>query len=125
MEAFESSMRKWGEYSRLVDFNRSTKELVVKVDVERLTAEYVMRLLKAFQADLKARLFIIDMLGPETFAYLDGLGVGIDDLTSALLEYETDSKVPPQRQQGLLSLCCGSFASRRKSTLQVQMASLR
>jgi len=88
----ENSLRRWGIYSRLIQFEPKTGSLAVSIAIERLTAEYVMKLLKAFEAELKAKVFLIDMLGPEVFSYLSQRGIDIGDLTTALLEYETDPK---------------------------------
>jgi hypothetical protein len=92
LKIVESSLRRWGIYSKLMEVDKKSGKPVLKIDVDRLSAEYVMRLLKAFEAELKAKVFMIDMLGPEVFAYLDQKQIKLDDLTDALLEYETNSK---------------------------------
>ena len=90
-DVVENSLRRWGVFSKLVQYQRDTGKLMVKLNIEHLSADYVMRLLGAFQADLNARIFLIDMLGPEVFANLIKSGVGLDDLATALLDYEVDS----------------------------------
>lgn len=88
----ENSLRRWGIFSKLIELDKKTGKLGIKLDIEKLSVEYVMRLLKAFEAELKAKFFIIDMLGPEVFAYLDQKHISLDEITSALLEYESDTK---------------------------------
>jgi hypothetical protein len=85
-------LRRWGMFSKLIELDKKTGKLGIKLDIEKLSVEYVMRLLKAFEAELKAKFFIIDMLGPEVFAYLDQKHIGLDEITSALLEYESDTR---------------------------------
>jgi len=88
----EKSLRRWGAYSDLVEVDRKTDKIKVKIEVERLTAAYVAKLLGAFEAELKAKLFLMDMLGPNVFAYLDDNKISLDELTTALLEYENDPR---------------------------------
>jgi len=92
LENIEKSLRRWGVYSGLIEHDKKTGTLVLKIEVERFTAEYVMRLLRAFEAELKAKVFLIDMLGPDMFAYLEQKRIGLDDLTMALFDYEVDPK---------------------------------
>jgi hypothetical protein len=116
-ETIESSLRRWGVYSRLVDYEKGTGKLHVRINFARFTAEYVAGLLRAFEADLKARIFLIDMLGPEVFAYLNGFGVHVDDLSSALLEYETDSKGAAAKATQTLELILWKIAENHKLSL--------
>ncbi|MEM3488979.1 MAG: hypothetical protein QXO75_04900 [Nitrososphaerota archaeon] len=92
IETVEKSLRRWGLYSKLIDIDKQTGKIDLKIEIEKFTTEYVMKLQKAFEAELKTKLFIIDMLGEEVFAYLDQKQIVLDDLASALLNYENDSK---------------------------------
>jgi len=88
----ESSLRRWGVYAQLLNYNKSKDEIMVKVTVERLSAEYVHRLLRAMEAELKIKLFLIDMLGPDVFAYLDTKDIKLDNLSDALGTFESDPR---------------------------------
>jgi hypothetical protein len=48
--------------------------------------------LRATEAELKAKLFLIDLLGPEVFAYLDTKGIKLNNLSDALGEFEKDPR---------------------------------
>lgn len=91
-ETAEKSLRRWGVFSRLIDYDAKTASVKVKIAIEKFSAEYVLRLLGAFGADLKSRLFLLDMVGADAFAHLEKMGIRLDELSSALLEYETDSQ---------------------------------
>jgi hypothetical protein len=97
LKIVENSLRRWGIYSKLIELEKKTGKLGLKLSIDRLSVEYVARLLKAFEAELKAKVFIIDMLGPEVFAYLDRKQISLDELTAALLEYESDTKAAASR----------------------------
>jgi hypothetical protein len=86
----EQSLRRWGIYARLIEFDKLSGNVNVRVKVEKLSAEYVMKLLGAFEAELKTKVFVIDMLGAETYAFMDRKGIDIDEISSALLGFETD-----------------------------------
>ncbi len=90
-EIVEQSLRRWGLYAQLIEYDKKSDKVNVKVNVERLTTEYIMKLLGAFEADLKVKVFLIDMLGAEAFAFMDQKDIKIDELSSALLAYEADA----------------------------------
>ncbi|HKU49873.1 MAG TPA: hypothetical protein VJP79_07980, partial [Nitrososphaera sp.] len=86
----EQSLRRWGIYAKLIDYDKMSGKVNVRVKVEKLSAEYVMKLLGAFEAELKTKVFVIDMLGAETYAFMDSKGVDIEELSGALLGFEAD-----------------------------------
>jgi hypothetical protein len=90
-EIVEQSLRRWGLYAKLIDYDKKSDSVTVKVKIEKLTVEYVESLLQAFKAELKSKVFFIDMLGPEAYAYMVSKDVKIDDLATALLTFESDS----------------------------------
>lgn len=92
LNVVESSLRRWGTFSQLLDYDRSKDTITVKVTIPKLTAEYVQLLLKAMEAKLKIKLFLIDLLGPEVFAYLDSKGITVDNLSNALEDFEKDPR---------------------------------
>jgi hypothetical protein len=87
----ESSLRRWGIYSQLLDYNKGTDSILVKVPLDKLSADYVLKLLKAMEAELKVKIFMIDTLGPDVYAYLDSKDITLDNLSDALLEFEKDA----------------------------------
>lgn len=90
-EIIEQSLRRWGVYAKLIEYDKKSDTVTVKVKIEKLTVEYVQSLLHAFEAELKSKVFFIDMLGPEAYAYMVSRAIKIDDLATALLTFENDS----------------------------------
>jgi len=90
-EIVEKSLRSWGIYAQLIERGKSGKLSIPDAE-QGLPSEYVERLLKALRADLQARIFIIETMSQQAFAYVTSKGIGIDDLSDALVNYETDSK---------------------------------
>lgn len=87
----EKSFRKWGIFAKLI--RKDTKKgLSIPEAEEGLPSQYVNGLLKALRASLQARIFLIETMSQQAFAYLSEKNVGIDELTNALLKYETESK---------------------------------
>lgn len=67
--------------------------LIIPEAEQGLPSEYVKRLLEALKAGLQARIFIVETMSQQAYAYLTNKGIGIDDLSDALVSYETDSKI--------------------------------
>jgi hypothetical protein len=63
--------------------------------------DYVKQLVEALEAELQAKLFTIDMLGPEVFTYLDTNGVKLDEIARALRNYEVDPKPSASRSMDI------------------------
>jgi len=86
LRKMEKTLRNWGLYARLL--TQDSSGLKLSISTEKLSKEYVQKLLKALEAELRAKLFTIDMLTPELYAYLDDKCIDISSLSAALLEYE-------------------------------------
>lgn len=87
----ETSFRNWGIFAKLIEVDNE-KNLVIPEAEEGLSSEYVTNLLKALRANLKASIFLIETMSPAAYAYLTEKGVGIEDLSNALMNYEKDPK---------------------------------
>lgn len=86
----EKSLRNWGSYAGV--FDKVTGELVLPLSVDRLTAEFVKGLHEALDSQLKANIFIIELLSPQGYAYLVEEEIDVSTLSSALLSHEKDPR---------------------------------
>jgi len=82
----EKALRNWGLYAGLLTQDATGVKLLIPM--EKLSREYVRKLLEALEAELRAKLFTINMLTPELYAYLDDKHIDISPLSAALIEYE-------------------------------------
>ena len=89
-DRLERTFKAWGKYAELIE--DTGVGLKIKVNTEHLLFDYVKKLVEALEAELRAKLFAIDMLGPEVFTYLDRNDIKLDDIAKALRNYETDPK---------------------------------
>jgi len=87
----EKSFRTWGIFAQLITRDKDNRLSIPELE-EGLPSEYVKGLLKALKASLQASIFIIETMSQQAFAYLSEKDVGIEELTSALLNYEIDPK---------------------------------
>lgn len=87
----EKSLRNWGLGAHLIVADKSGTLAIPEAE-QGLPSEYIQSLMRAFKADLQARIFLIETMSPQAFAYLAGRNIGIDDLSDALVNYEKDSK---------------------------------
>lgn len=94
-EKIDKSLKGWGKYAGL--FEETGQGLRIKVETKNLLLDYVKQLVNALEAELQSKLFTIDMLGPEVFAYLDENGIKLDDLAKALRNFEADPKTSAGR----------------------------
>lgn len=86
----EQSLRLWGIYSGTIEQNQDTKKLSLTIDTENLMADYVKNLLESLASDFRAKIFMVDRLTNELYAYLTKNGIDIRDLVDALRNYEND-----------------------------------
>ncbi len=86
----EASLRLWGIYSGVVEQDQQTKQLRLTIETENLMADYVKNLLDSLASDFKAKIFVVDRLTDELYAYLTNGGISINDLVDALRNYEKD-----------------------------------
>jgi hypothetical protein len=84
----EKTLRWWGLYSKTIEQDVSTKKLRLTIDTEKLLAEYVKALLESLESDFKAKIFIVDRLTTELFAYLTTKNISIQQLVDSLRGYE-------------------------------------
>lgn len=87
----ENNLRSWALYAKLVNIDENGNLSIPEAE-KGLPSEYLETLVKALRADLQAKLFLIETMSQQAFAYLSEKDVGIDELTEALLKYETESK---------------------------------
>lgn len=91
VEIIERTFRNWGLITQLIEIGAANRLSIPEAE-EGLPSEYVKRLMKALRADLQARIFIIEMISQQAFVYLTEKGIGIEELSEALLGYETNPK---------------------------------
>ena len=87
----EKVFRNWGLQTFLIKVDE-TGNLSIPEAERGLTSEYVESLIKALGADLQAKIFLIETMSQQAFAYLTDKGIKIEDLSDALVNYEKDSK---------------------------------
>jgi hypothetical protein len=87
----ESKLRNLGLFTQLI-IEDEFGALSIPEAEKGLPSEYIESLMKALRADLQAKIFLIETMSQQAFAYLSDKGIGLEDLSDALLKYETDSK---------------------------------
>lgn len=115
-EKVEKTLRQWGKYSELIE--GEGQELRIKIKVDNLLFDYAKRLVESLEAELQAKLFTIDMLGAEVFAYLDSNDIKLDDLAKALRNYESDPKPSAARSLETYEKFVHSLANLRGVNMQ-------
>ena len=90
-EKVERAFRNWGLRTSLVIADTSGKLSIPEAE-KGLPSEYVEGLMKAMRADLQAKIFLIETMSQQAFAYLTEKGINIEDLSDALVNYEKDSQ---------------------------------
>ncbi len=90
-EKVEKMFKKWGLQTGIIVDNGSGKFSIPEAE-KGLSLEYVDSLLKAMKADLQAKIFIIETMSQQAYAYLTQKEINIDDLSDALMGYEKDSQ---------------------------------
>jgi hypothetical protein len=90
-ELVETEFRNWGLQTSLITADPSGSLTIPEAE-RGLPSEYVASLMKALRANLQASIFLIETMSPPAYAYLTEKRIGIEDLSNALLNYETDPK---------------------------------
>jgi hypothetical protein len=90
-EKVERAFRNWGLQTSLIIADTSGKLSIPEAE-KGLPSEYVESLMKAMRADLQAKIFLIETMSQQAFAYLTEKGINIEDLSDALVNYEKDSQ---------------------------------
>jgi hypothetical protein len=112
----ERVLKGWGKYAELIEETRTGSR--IKIRTEHLPTDYVKKLVDALEAELQAKLFTIDMLGPEVFAYLDHNSIKLDDIAKALRNYESDPKPSASRSLEVYERFVYNIASERNVNVQ-------
>ena len=92
----ERTLKGWGKYAQVIEELEQGK-ISICIETEKLLADYVKKLVESLEAEISAKIFTIDMLGPEVFAYLDSQGISLTDIAQALRNYEKDPKPSASR----------------------------
>jgi hypothetical protein len=90
-ERVEKAFKNWGLQTSLIIIDTSGNLSIPEAE-KGLPTEYVESLIKALRADLQAKIFLIETMSQQAFAYLTEKTIGIEDLSDALIKYETDSQ---------------------------------
>jgi hypothetical protein len=91
-ERVEKQFRNWGLQTGLITVDSASGKLSIPEAEKGLPSEYVESLIKAMRADLQAKIFLIETMSQQAFAYLTDKGINIEDLSDALVNYEKDSQ---------------------------------
>lgn len=87
----ESKLRNWGLFTQLIKVDNSGVLSIPEAE-KGLPSEYIESLMKALRADLQAKIFLIETMSQQAYVYISKKGIGLEDLSDALINYETDSK---------------------------------
>jgi len=90
-ERIQKAFRNWGLQTSLIIVDAFGKLSIPEAE-KGLPSEYVESLIKALRANLQASIFLIETMSPPAYAYLTEKKIEIDDLSDALLNYETDPR---------------------------------
>ena len=90
-ERVEKAFKNWGLQTNLMTTDISGNLTIPEAE-KGLPTEYVESLIKALRADLQAKIFLIETMSQQAFAYLTEKSIDIEDLSDALIKYETDSQ---------------------------------
>jgi hypothetical protein len=88
----EKSFRTWGTYAGLIAKDASGALTIPEAE-KGMTSEYVASLMRALRAELQASVFLIETMSQQAFVYMTEKGIGIEDLSDALINYENDAKI--------------------------------
>jgi hypothetical protein len=88
----ESNYRNWGLQTELIVSNPSG-DLTIPEAEGGLPSEYIESLMRALRADMQAKIFLIETMSQQAFVYLTEKGISLEDLSNALIKYETDSDI--------------------------------
>lgn len=91
-ERVEKQFRNWGLQTGLIKVDSASGNFSIPEAEKGLPSEYVEGLIKAMRADLQAKIFLIETMSQQAFAYLTEKGISIEDLSDALVNYEKDSQ---------------------------------
>jgi len=86
----ETNYRNWGLKTELIVANQNG-ELTIPEAEGGLPSEYIESLMRALRADMQAKIFLIETMSQQAFVYLTDKGISLEDLSDALIKYETDS----------------------------------
>lgn len=68
-DVIEKTLIEWGKYAEIVEVG-TKGQVSLKIETEKLSAEYIKELLEAMEHDIKARVYIASKLGEKVFGYL-------------------------------------------------------
>jgi hypothetical protein len=85
----EKTLTEWGKYADLIEVG-TKGGISLKIETEKLSAEYIKELLEAMEHDVKARIYIASKLGEDVFGYLKH--DEIEFLVSAIRKHQEDPR---------------------------------
>lgn len=112
----ERTLRGWGKFAKIIEEKEG--KITICIETNRLLADYVKKLEESLEAEIRAKVFAIDMLGPEVFAYLDANGVSLTDIALALRNYEVDPKPSANRACETFELFINKLAQEKGVIIQ-------
>lgn len=83
-----STLIGWGEYAQVIKREKGT--VILQIETEKLSAEYIRELLEAMEHDVKARMYIAGKLGDDVFGYMHQ--DELDFLVKAIREHQGDPR---------------------------------
>jgi hypothetical protein len=86
----EKTLRNFGLNTGIIIIESG--KLSIPESEKGIPTDYINSLVKAMNADVNTKLFLIETMGESAFVYLTEKGITIEDLAEALVKYESDAK---------------------------------
>jgi hypothetical protein len=80
----------WGQYSQIFNYDSSSDQIVVNIDLEDLEMLYLRELLESLNSEVKTKIYLAEKLTEAVYGYLHS--DEIEHLTKALMNHERDPR---------------------------------
>lgn len=80
----------WGQYSQIFNYDFSSDQIVVNIDMEDLEMLYLTELLESLNSEVKTKIYLAEKLTKAVYGYLQS--DEIEHLTKALMNHERDPR---------------------------------
>jgi len=85
-----ASLLNWGQYSQIFNYNISTDEITLNIDLDDLEVQYLKELLESLDAEIKTKIYLANKLTEYVYGYLGH--DEIEHLARALMRHERNPR---------------------------------
>ncbi|MBU7047658.1 MAG: hypothetical protein HXS54_14585 [Theionarchaea archaeon] len=85
-----AALLNWGQYAQIFDYDSSTDEIKLNVDLENSEVQYLRELLGSLDSEIKTKIYLTDKLTEYVYGYLED--DEIEHLTRALMNHERNPR---------------------------------